>query len=327
MISLGQVGGRLSLLGVAFLAVSIVFGPSARADDCACTNANQGPNGGTVCPIHGQGQAVQGGGTLGYGPPGVYPGFQGFGIGYHLGYGYGGAGLGVGADGGYPFYGGPGYPHCPPPLRRLGRIQPFAYYGGPGHSTPEQPNYFGGVGPLVPDQPVITIASETGNLDYATGYGAFTGVVPYPESYFAPFTAAAAAEGSSSGASTPGGSAPPTGAAPNAAPPPPPPTAPPASGPGPGLPAQGSRLGIEQEPVVEAGGLRALKVSKVYPRTAAETAGLHAGDVIRSINGYRTKERSDLAWIIANAAPNRVLSMSVRRANDGEVRKVALRLP
>ena len=29
-------------------------------------------------------------GTLGYGPPGIFPGFQGFGLGYHLGYGYGG---------------------------------------------------------------------------------------------------------------------------------------------------------------------------------------------------------------------------------------------
>src|SRR5262249_25944161 len=44
-------------------------------------------------------------GTLGYGKPGLYPGFQGFGLGYHPGYGYGGAALGVGADGGYPFYG------------------------------------------------------------------------------------------------------------------------------------------------------------------------------------------------------------------------------
>ena len=54
---------------------------------------------------------VSAAGTLGYGPPGVYPGFQGFGLGFHRGYGYGGDALGVGAEGGYPFYGGPGYPH------------------------------------------------------------------------------------------------------------------------------------------------------------------------------------------------------------------------
>jgi hypothetical protein len=53
---------------------------------------------------------VSASGTLGYGPPGVYPGFQGFGLGYHLGYGYGGDALGPEADGGYPFYCGPGYP-------------------------------------------------------------------------------------------------------------------------------------------------------------------------------------------------------------------------
>ena len=37
-------------------------------------------------------------GTLGYGPPGIYPGFQGFGLGYHLGYGYGGDALGSRAE-------------------------------------------------------------------------------------------------------------------------------------------------------------------------------------------------------------------------------------
>ena len=49
-------------------------------------------------------------GTLGYGPPGEHPGFFGFGLSFHPGYGYGGNGLGVGAYGGYPCYGGPGYP-------------------------------------------------------------------------------------------------------------------------------------------------------------------------------------------------------------------------
>src|SRR6516164_5664685 len=41
-------------------------------------------------------------GTLGYGGYGLYPGFSGFGLSFHLGYGYGGYALGVGAEGGYP---------------------------------------------------------------------------------------------------------------------------------------------------------------------------------------------------------------------------------
>src|SRR5436309_1585417 len=75
------------------------------------------------------------------------PGFQGFGLKYHPGYGYGGDALGVGAGGGYPFYGGPGYPCAEPRLRRLGKIVPFPYYGGPGYPSPGHPNYFGPVGP------------------------------------------------------------------------------------------------------------------------------------------------------------------------------------
>src|SRR5436305_1611543 len=85
-------------------------------------------------------------GTLGYAPPGLYPGFQGFGLGYHLGYGYGGDALGVGVDGGYPFYGGPGYPRCDPRLRRIGGINPFPHFAGPGFPTPEHPNLYGGAG-------------------------------------------------------------------------------------------------------------------------------------------------------------------------------------
>src|SRR5436305_1448357 len=56
----------------------------------------------------------------------------GFGLKFRLGYGYGGNRLGAGPEGGYPYYSGPGYPHEPPPLRRLGRIVPFAYSGNPG---------------------------------------------------------------------------------------------------------------------------------------------------------------------------------------------------
>ncbi len=133
-------------------------------------------------------------GTMGYGPPGLQPGFQGFGLGYHLGKGYGGDALGVGAEGGFPFYGGPGYPHPGPRLQRHLEIIPFPYYGGPGGPSPGHPQYYGGVAaPLVSDTPVITVAGQPGEADYASGFGGFTGAVPYAESAFAPFTSETAA--------------------------------------------------------------------------------------------------------------------------------------
>jgi hypothetical protein len=132
-------------------------------------------------------------GTSGYGAPGLYPGFQGFGLGYHLGYGYGGDALGVGADGGYPFYGGPGYPNCDPRLWRCGGINPFPYHGGPGYPTPDHPNYFGGFGPLVVDQPVIRIADDKGYRYDDEVFGPFTGGVANAEAQFAQFTVRAAA--------------------------------------------------------------------------------------------------------------------------------------
>jgi hypothetical protein len=135
-------------------------------------------------------------GTLGYGPPGLHPGFQGFGLGYHPGYGYGGDALGVGAFGGYPFYGGPGYPHPAPRLNRGCGINPFPHYGGPGHPTPSHPNVFGPVGPLIVDRPVVTVLSEPGEAHPDSAFGCFTGTLPYSEHYFAPFAAAAASSGS-----------------------------------------------------------------------------------------------------------------------------------
>ena len=55
-----------------------------------------------------------------------------------------------------------------------------------------------------------------------------------------------------------------------------------------------------------------MKVSNVYPGTPAQRAGLQVGDVIFSINGYLTEQRGNLAWIIANAAPNNQLNMTVK---------------
>ena len=113
-------------------------------------------------------------GTLGYGAPGIQPGFQGFGLGYHRGYGYGGDALGVGAEGGYPQYGGPGYPHPWPTLRRIGGINPFYFYGGPGGPTPDCPIYYAGPSArsrpmsrwsrsrMAPEPPPGTTAPSTG---------------------------------------------------------------------------------------------------------------------------------------------------------------------
>jgi hypothetical protein len=157
---------------------------AANANDgvagCSCAICAQSHGGFEKPRIHGRG-------TLDYGPPGLFEGFQGFGLGYHLGYGYGGDALGVADEGGYPFYGGPGYPHCEPRLRRLGKIVPFSYFGGPGFPTPEHPNFFGDFGPLATDRPVVTLTTDEGKPILETGYGSYTGAVPNAEALFAPF--------------------------------------------------------------------------------------------------------------------------------------------
>lgn len=93
------------------------------------------------------------------------------------------------------------------------------------------------------------------------------------------------------------------------------------------LSARSQALGIDEEPVVGTDGVRGLKVVSVHPGTVAEKAELRAGDVIQSINGYRTIQRGNLAWITSHAAPDKVLKMSVRGSNDGKARTVTARLP
>jgi hypothetical protein len=307
-------GGRLRRIILATgLGIGVVSASSCKAD-------GGGPTDAWVCPKCQRPHNVvhthpgNDSGTLGYGNPGLYPGFQGFGLGYHLGYGYGGNALGPGAEGGYPFYGGPGYPHPWPVLRRCGGINPFAYYGGPGGPSPGQPNYFGGVGPLAADQPVVIVENEAADFGYAGGYGCFTGMVPYPETTFAPFVTIAATAGSSSGVSSAS-----------------PPNAPPNTAPAPGEMldehAMSRSLGLDAGPFVDAGRERGLKVTRVYPGRAAEKAGLRTGDVILSANGYLTNLPSNLAWIIANVAPDHVLKMSVRSASDGQVRTITIPIP
>jgi hypothetical protein len=249
-------------------------------------------------------------GTLGYGPPGVFPGFQGFGLGYHLGYGYGGTALGTGAEGGYPFYGGPGYPCLEPRLRRLHYITPFPYFGGPGYPTPDHPNFFGAVGPLQADKPVITIGDDR----YDVGFGMFTGAIPYPESVMAPFTTSAAAGGSASGVITPAPSPPPTNPVPV-----------PGATTGSGAAAQ--LLGVDVVPVVDAGGVRGTQITRIDPNSAADKAGLHTGDVIHSVNGYVTVDAATLGWVIVNAGADKLLMMTVRSASDGQERPIRVQLP
>jgi hypothetical protein len=129
-------------------------------------------------------------GTLGYGGHGLDLGFYGFGLSFHRGYGYGGRALGVGASGGYPYYGGPGYP------------------------SDSHAQYFTGAPPLVVARPVALEAFEPGTPAFPGDYGPFTGAIPYPETLFAPYVNAAAATGSSTGASPRPPSPPPAGNSP-----------------------------------------------------------------------------------------------------------------
>jgi serine protease Do len=79
--------------------------------------------------------------------------------------------------------------------------------------------------------------------------------------------------------------------------------------------------------VVIAGGVKAMKVGKVYSGTAAEKAGLKDGDVIRSVNGYLTEQRGNLAWVIANATPSNELKLKVQTAKDGRTHEITANLP
>jgi hypothetical protein len=93
------------------------------------------------------------------------------------------------------------------------------------------------------------------------------------------------------------------------------------------MPAQGRDLGIDEEPITDAVGQRGVKVTNVYPGTAAERAGLRVGDVIYAGNGYLTEQRGNLAWIIANAAPHTRLNMSVKTARDRREHFLTAELP
>ncbi len=325
MSSLVRGSGRLPLKAFAIaLGIWIFSGSSVTADDFGHPDFSEGR-----FKHNNLGQ-----GTLGWAEYGLYPGFYGFSLRWHPGYGYGRYALGVGADGGYPFYGGPGYPHEPPPLRRFGPATPFAYFGGPDYPCDGDFNYFKGIGGLAIEKPVVTIG-EPGDLGYVNengdvapgrDFGPFTGAIPYPETFFAPYTSAAATTGSS-GAEGP---ARPLTTAPY----------PPAAGAGPPatsrspavggmtrLLATGRDLGIDEEPVADPEGVRGIQVTKVYAGSPADKAGLRPGDVIHSVNGYLTTERGNLAWIITVVATNDVLNMSVRTVVDRKVHTILVNLP
>jgi hypothetical protein len=156
--------------------------------------------------VHGGGPGVDGQGDAGHQVKrGWSPGFPGFGLSFHLGYGYGGRGLGVGGEGGYPYYSGPGYPHEAPPLRRLGKIAPFAYDGGPGYPCRASSHYFEPTGPLVVDPPVVTSEIDRRDVPYPGDFGQFSGAIPYPESRFAPYASPVRTPGSSTGSNPPRG--------------------------------------------------------------------------------------------------------------------------
>jgi PDZ domain len=91
-------------------------------------------------------------------------------------------------------------------------------------------------------------------------------------------------------------------------------------------PTQGRFLGIDEQPVMDAAG-NGMQVVRVYSGSAAEQAGLQAGDVIYSANGYLTQQHGNLAWIIGTVPSNGLLQMNVRTARDGTVRVVTARIP
>jgi hypothetical protein len=236
---------------------------------------------------------------LGYGPPGLHPGFYGFGLSFRPGYGYGGNALGVGAYGGYPCYGGPGYP---------------LHYGYPKFADP----YFQGtaqLGQLYYDPPVVVT-----ELMDAGDFGPFTGASSYAYTHPS-YAAEAAATGSFMPGAAP--TTPASSVAPEAT------ITPPAAGTPPvdRVPVGERYLGMDVEPSADAGGRRGLRIVDVLPGSTAAKAGLQVGDIIYSINGNLTVRRGDLAGTAANAAPGSILKMMVGRASDGKEQTVTIQVP
>ena len=244
------------------------------------------------------------------------------------GYGYGGDALGVGADGGYPFYGGPGYPHPWPRLRRFGGITPFPYYGGPGCPTPDLSQLLRGrrparrrpaghrdraPNPARPTTPAATAPSpgsspipsrSSPRSRPAAGTGASTSGVssglPLPPSIHP-----AAAAGRPAAPAPPAASTSPLPRRPRRGP----------------LPRDRRRAGRRRERRARAEGLQGL----CRERGGKGRPPCRRRDPLDQRLPHT--EGGNLAWIIANAAPDRVLKMSVQAASDGELRTITARLP
>jgi hypothetical protein len=91
-------------------------------------------------------------------------------------------------------------------------------------------------------------------------------------------------------------------------------------------PAQGRFLGIDEQAVMD-GGTQGMQVVQVYAGSPAEQAGLHVGDVIHAANGYTIQQHGNLTWVIANAAPDGLLQMTVHSASDGAYHLFTARIP
>ena len=231
-------------------------------------------------------------------------GEYGFGLNYHPGYGYGGAFKGVGPHGGYPFYGGPGYPHPLPCKDRGCWIKPVLYNAGPGYPTPEHPNVFGPIGPLPPNPNVVTFENDPAGAGFAN-YGCYTGAIPYPEEMFTPSPSESIENKTS--VDTP----------PPASVFPPPPTPPPSVS---SAPTPMTTPGIDVRPAGPNG--TGLRVDRVHPGSPAERAGLRAGDVIRAANGYGTDQPGHLSWVVGHAGPDQMLRLTVHSGAEGPARVV-----
>lgn len=76
-------------------------------------------------------------------------------------------------------------------------------------------------------------------------------------------------------------------------------------------------LGIDETKVSDATGSH-IQVARVHAGSAAERAGLQAGDTIVSANGFLTQDPGNLAWIINHHTTNGAVTLKVRQVANGQ---------